>query len=48
MGFGDLYPFEIAGPVRRKLAFMHDIVTHAPLTTEEQYHLAMPGLVERQ
>ena len=27
MGFGDLYPFELVGPVRHKLAFMHDLVT---------------------
>lgn len=46
MGFGDLYPFEISGPVRRKLSFMHDVVTRAPLTTEEQYRLAMPQEIE--
>jgi hypothetical protein len=48
MGFGDLYPFDIVGPVRRKLAFMHDIVTHAPLTTEEQYRLALPEGIQLQ
>ena len=42
MGFGDLYPFVISPPVRRKLAFMHDIVTHAPLTSAEQMELALP------
>lgn len=42
MGFGDLYPFDIVGPVRRKLAFMHDIITSAPLTTAEQAALALP------
>ena len=47
MGFGDLYPFDISPPVRRKLGFMHDIVTHAPLTTEEQYRLALPQESER-
>jgi hypothetical protein len=40
MGFGDLYPFTIVAPVRHKLAFVHDIVTRAPLTAEEQYALA--------
>ncbi len=47
MGFGDLYPFDIVGPVRHKLAFMHDIVTHAPLTTAEQYALAFAEETER-
>ena len=42
MGFGDLYPFEIVGPVRTKLAFMHDIVTRAPLTLDEQIAQALP------
>ncbi|WP_439593982.1 zinc-binding metallopeptidase family protein [Microbacterium sp.] len=41
MGFGDLYPFDLVEPVRRKLAFMHDIVTKAPLTIDEQYALAL-------
>ncbi|HWI30389.1 MAG TPA: putative zinc-binding metallopeptidase [Microbacterium sp.] len=41
MGFGDLYPFELVGPVRHKLAFMHDLVTHAPLTIEEQIAIAL-------
>jgi len=40
MGFGDLYPFAIGIPVRHKLEFMHEIVTHAPLTTEEQFAIA--------
>ena len=47
MGFGDLYPFVIAPPVRRKFAFMHDIITHAPLTTAEQMVLALPRDSER-
>ena len=47
MGFGDLYPFDIVGPVRHKLAFMHDIVTRAPLTTDEQYALAFVEETER-
>jgi hypothetical protein len=42
MGFGDLYPFDIVGPVRRKLGFMHEIVTHAPITTDEQFRLIYP------
>ncbi|MET0296998.1 MAG: putative zinc-binding metallopeptidase [Microbacterium sp.] len=41
MGFRDLYPFDLVGPVRRKLAFIHDIVTKAPLTVDEQYALAL-------
>ncbi|MBD8024261.1 zinc-binding metallopeptidase family protein [Microbacterium gallinarum] len=40
MGFGDLYPFTIVGPVRHKLEFVHDIVTRAPLTFEEQAAMA--------
>ena len=47
MGFGDLYPFELVAPVRKKLAFMHDIVTRAPLTLEEQIALAAPWDMER-
>lgn len=47
MGFGDLYPFELVGPVRQKLAFVHDIVTHAPLTLEQQLALALPRDEER-
>jgi hypothetical protein len=30
-------------PVRHKLAFVHDIVTRAPLSPGEQYTLAMAG-----
>jgi hypothetical protein len=41
MGFGDLYPFELVGPVRHKLAFVHDIVTKAPLSHDEQIALAL-------
>ncbi|MDY0909628.1 zinc-binding metallopeptidase family protein [Microbacterium sp. CFBP9034] len=47
MGFGDLYPFRIPVPVRRKLEFVHDIVTRAPLTFEEQYALAFAEEPER-
>lgn len=47
MGFGDLYPFDIVGPVRHKLAFIHDIVTRAPLTTAEQYALVFTEETER-
>ena len=47
MGFGDLYPFDIVEPVRRKLGFMHDIVTRAPLSLEEQMALAAPWDTER-
>ncbi len=41
MGLADLYPFHISAPVQEKLAFMHDIITHAPLTTDEQVALAL-------
>lgn len=47
MGFGDLYPFTIVAPVRHKLAFVHDIVTRAPLTFEEQYAIALARDVEQ-
>jgi hypothetical protein len=47
MGFGDLYPFDIVAPVRSKLSFMHDIITRAPLTLEEQAALAVPWDQER-
>ena len=47
MGFRDLYPFEIVPAVRRKLAFMHDIVTRAPLTLEEQMAVAAPWDAEQ-
>lgn len=46
MGFGDLYPFDMVGPVKRKLGFIHDIVTRAPLTTDEQRALALPRETE--
>ena len=42
MGFGDLYPFELAGPARQKLAFVHDLITKAPLTIEEQEAISVP------
>lgn len=41
MGQADLYPFHISGPVQDKLAFMHEIITRAPLTTDEQVALAL-------
>jgi hypothetical protein len=41
MGFGDLYPFDLSAPAKHKLAFMHDLVTHAPLTIEEQVEIAL-------
>ncbi len=41
MGLADLYPFTISPPVRRKLAFVHELVTRAPLTTDEQVALAL-------
>lgn len=43
MGFGDLYPFDIVAPVRAKLAFVHELVTAAPLTLDDQVALALPG-----
>lgn len=42
MGFGDLYPFQLPAPVRTKLEFIHDLVTHAPLTVDEQVARALP------
>ncbi|HEX5730568.1 zinc-binding metallopeptidase family protein [Microbacterium sp.] len=47
MGFRDLYPFEIVPAVRKKLAFMHEIVTRAPLTLEEQIAMAAPWDAEQ-
>ncbi|MGC5170005.1 zinc-binding metallopeptidase family protein [Microbacterium sp. DT81.1] len=47
MGFGDLYPFEISTPAKHKLAFMHDLVTHAPLTIDEQVAIALVAEEER-
>ncbi len=47
MGFGDLYPFDLVEPVRLKLAFIHDIVTKAPLNTEQQVALVYAGDAER-
>lgn len=47
MGFGDLYPFDIVQPVREKLAFMHEIITRAPLTRQQQEALATPWNRER-
>ncbi len=48
MGLGDLYPFTITQPVQHKLAFLHEIITRAPLTTEKQVALALaPGDEER-
>lgn len=42
MGLGDLYPFTISAPVQEKLAFLHELITRAPLTTAEQVALALP------
>jgi hypothetical protein len=47
MGFGDLYPFDIVKPVREKLAYMHEIITRAPLSLEEQVRIAAPWHEER-
>ncbi len=47
MGQSDLYPFTITAPVQRKLAFVHEIITPAPLTTEQQVALALPDTGER-
>lgn len=41
MGFGDLYPFTISPPVQRKLGFIHELITRAPLTTQQQIDLAL-------
>ncbi len=47
MGFGDLYPFDLVPPVKRKLGFVHDLVTKAPLTPEQQEALALTREEER-
>lgn len=41
MGLGDLYPFTITTPVQRKLGFVHELITRAPLTSDEQVALAL-------
>ncbi len=43
MGFGDLYPFQLSAPVRTKLEFLHDLVTSAPLSLDEQVDRALPS-----
>ncbi|MGA7148855.1 MAG: putative zinc-binding metallopeptidase [Microbacterium sp.] len=47
MGFGDLYPFTIVGPVQHKLAFLHEIITRAPLTLDQQIAIALATDEER-
>ena len=47
MGLADLYPFRISPPVQGKLAFVHDLVTRAPLTTEQQIARAFAPDAER-
>ncbi|MET0734308.1 MAG: putative zinc-binding metallopeptidase [Microbacterium sp.] len=47
MGFGDLYPFILVGPVKHKLAFIHEIVTKAPMSIEEQLEIAFATDTER-
>ena len=42
MGFGDLYPVQLPHPARTKLEFLHDLVTHAPVTLGEQVVRALP------
>ena len=41
MGQRDLYPFTISAPAQRKLAFMHELVTRAPMALEEQIAVAL-------
>ena len=48
MGLADLYPFRISAPVQRKLAFMHERITHAPLTLDEQVALALAPRTEER
>ena len=43
MGLGDLYPFDLVDPVRRKLAFVHELVGLVRLTPAEQITIALPG-----
>ncbi|WP_435528011.1 putative zinc-binding metallopeptidase [Microbacterium aurantiacum] len=40
MGHGDLYPFTLVAPVRRKLSFIHDLVIRAPLDPNAQIAIA--------
>lgn len=47
MGFGDRYPFELVAPVKTKLAFVHEIIPRAPLTTQDQIAMALPPAEER-
>jgi hypothetical protein len=47
MGFGDLYPFDMVPSVRTKLGYMHDLITNAPLSIEEQLAVALPEDMER-
>jgi hypothetical protein len=42
MGFGDLYPFELPPPARQKLAFVHELISKAPLTIEDQEAISAP------
>ncbi|MEZ3161106.1 putative zinc-binding metallopeptidase [Microbacterium sp. BWT-B31] len=48
MGLRDLYPFQIVPAVREKLGFMHELITKAPLTTQQQAALALPIPRDRQ
>lgn len=43
MGLGDLYPFEHPAAVKRKFAFVHELVTRSPLTLDMQIALAHPA-----
>ena len=47
MGLGDLYPFDISDPARDKLAFVHELISRAPLTTQEQVEFALAPEEER-
>jgi hypothetical protein len=47
MGFGDLYPFDIPAPAKRKLGFVHELVTRAALTTAHQPEFALAADAER-
>lgn len=45
MGDGDLYPFTLVAPARRKLSFIHDLVTPAPLDPDAQIAIAIATAV---
>lgn len=43
MGQSDLYPFELTPEVRRKLGYVHDLVTHSAIGIDEQIARGVPS-----